>query len=90
MIECVRVNDNICIVRNILKDETGVFLVYQSFLRVEHFFKKPLESGLLGINKVSELSDELELVNLASVQTKNVLLPYKTYFVSFPFTDCVW
>lgn len=35
---CVRVNDNICIVRNILKDETGVFLVYQSFLRVEHFF----------------------------------------------------
>lgn len=37
---CVRVNDNICIVRNILKDETGVFLVYQSFLRVEHFFFK--------------------------------------------------
>lgn len=64
--------------------------MYQSFLRVEHFFKKPLESGLLGINKVSELSDELELVNLASVQTKNVLLPYKNYFVSFPFTDCVW
>lgn len=49
---CVRVNDKICIVRNILKDETGVFLVFQSFLRVEHFFKNHLNLILTFRNKL--------------------------------------
>lgn len=49
---CVRVNDNISI----------VFFLCINLSYVNNIFKKKtLESGLLEINKVSELSDELKL-----------------------------
>lgn len=87
---CVRIRGNICLLQNLVHDESEVYIVYKKFTHVEDFFTVPLQSSLLGILKVSQTSDRIYTAKLSDVQAKCVLLPHRNSFVSLPFSDAVW
>lgn len=86
---CCRVDGNICLINNIVKNE-DVFLVLKTFTQKKSFFTYPLDSTLLGIAKLSQLDVGYRIANLYEIQAKCVLLPYKGKYVAFPFSDAVW
>ena len=88
---CIRLDDRIGKIVNILVREDEVYLVYKLFKRSRQFFSTPLDSQLLGIHIVSELQNATFVEKRFNIQAKCVLLPYtgETY-VAIPMTDNVW
>lgn len=86
---CCRVDGNICLINNIVKNE-NVFLVLKTFTQKKSLFTYPLDSTLLGIAELSQLIVGYRIANLYEIQAKCVLLPYKGKYVAFPFSDAVW
>lgn len=87
---CVRIDGKICRLQNIVSLENDIFLVYKVFQGEENFFTTPLESRLLGIVKVSNLDNILHVVKISELQSKCVILPFKTKHIAIPFTDAEW
>lgn len=87
---CVRIDGKVCKIKNIVSDENDVFLVYQIFHGADNVFTTPLESRLLGILKVSNLGNTLHTAKLSKIQSKCVIMPFRTKHIAIPFTDAEW
>lgn len=87
---CVRISGRICLIKNIMLEDSGIYLVFQSFKKSENFFTSPLSSNLLGISVVFDLEHTLKTAKLSSVEAKSVLLPMGNKYVAFPYTDAAW
>ena len=88
---CIRINDGIAKIVNLIVYEDEAYVMYKFFKDVHQFFKVPLESQLLGIHVVSELQNVTLVDKLSAVQAKCVLLPYTgNSYVVIPMTDNVW
>jgi len=83
---CLTLNGNVVLVKNILATDTEAALVYQKFSKCSSFFTYPLESSVLEIFQVSDLSTEVFSDKLSDVQIKrkNVMLPHNDVHVVFP------
>ena len=88
---CVKVSQNIGLVRNVLLCKGDIHLVLEYFQTVANFFDYPLQSETLGIHKVSDLNGHLHAVPLSEIQCKCVLLPFRDANVVTPVaTTSVW
>lgn len=74
----------------VLSSEGEIYIVYQYFQDTDNFFNSPLESKLLGIVKVSDLEDNVQVAKRAYVEAKCVIFPYKNEHVIVPCTDAAW
>lgn len=63
---CCRVDGNICLINNIVKNE-DVFLVLKTFTQKKSFFTYPLDSTLLGIAELSQLDVGYRIANLYEI-----------------------
>ena len=81
---CVRINGNIAIIHNIFESKKGIFVLYSTFARIENFFTYPFESEHIGILMVSDLSAEIKVATVHSIEAKCVLLTADHKFVVFP------
>jgi hypothetical protein len=73
---CVKVNDCIGLVRNILvMNMDKLYILVEYFHRISDFFDYPLSSKKIGIYRVSQLRRLLTLVPVPDIQSKYVLLP---------------
>lgn len=71
--------------------ESEIYIVYQCFQETDTFFTSPLESKLIGIVKVSNLEDNVQIVKQDQVVAKCVVIfPYKNEHEIVPYTDGVW
>jgi len=66
------------------RDVRCVELLCKHFLMSTAFFKYPCSSEMIGIKKVSRLSQDIIRVQLADIQRKCMILPRSTYMVSYP------
>ena len=81
---CIKVNDSIAVVRNIVVHDADVHVVYVKFRTKEPFFSYPLCSSELEIYKVSRLSEDYGIIPVSET-SKYVLLPNGTNsFVAIP------
>ena len=87
---CVRIAGKVCIIKNIVLQETEIFLVYQAFGSYEDSFHTPLSSRSLGIGKASDLDNTLHFAKLTAVEAKCVAMPFRNKYFVIPFTDAVW
>ena len=88
---CMRLDDRIGKIVNILIREDEVYVVYKLFKRSRQIFSTPLDSQLLGIHIVSELQNSTFADKLSNIQAKCVLLPYTgDTYVAIRMTDNVW
>lgn len=75
---CVRIQGKFSLVKsNVLSSEGEIYIVYQCFQETDTFFSSPLEPKLLGIVKISNLEDNVQIVKLDQVEAKCVIFPYK-------------
>ena len=81
---CVRIGNDIAIVRNILKCGTDLFVAFQTFKRMDDFFSYPANSSELGIYKVTGLSMEIKVTSVSDISHKYILLPLSASFVAMP------
>ncbi len=81
--DCVKVNDNVVKVRNILDTGDDILIVYSVYNKDEAFYTYPLDSRVLDIHKVSDLGG-LDTCPLASLTTKYVLLALSNKEVALP------
>ena len=79
---CVIINGDVCLVRNILSDASVQQLLYEKFESKKAFFSYPISSEAIGTFKVSKLSNKLKTCSVASVEHKCVLMPYKSVWVA--------
>lgn len=71
------------IVNIVFDSKSTTFLICKRFLKQSPFYSYPLESNLLGISFVSQLSEPMSL-KLSNVAKKCLCLPYKEGFVMLP------
>ena len=64
---CVKVSQNIDLVRNVLLCKGDIHLVLEYFQTVANCFDYPLTSETLGIHKVSDLNGHLHAVPLSEI-----------------------
>lgn len=81
---CIKVDDKVGIVKNILEEPQRVCVVYSRFHSDEPFFSYPLDSRLIDVHKVSLLSNTLRVADISQVQGKFVLLPFQGKDVAIP------
>ncbi|KAK6178907.1 hypothetical protein SNE40_011389 [Patella caerulea] len=74
---CVQVGTKIGIIRNILKLDTDIKLIFEPFGSVSDFFQEPLPSSHLDIYKVSRLTGSYIDASFTNITCKFVRLPYK-------------
>lgn len=68
--------DNVILVQNIIMLNDIVQVVYESFEVRQSFFRKPLDSRVLGIFVVSSLSSSLSIIPVSELSRKCYLLPF--------------
>ena len=81
---CILVDDNPSLVKNIITLKKKVYYVVQKFSKKEDFFTYPLPSSHIGICCVSGLQGILDLVPVPDVKVKCALLPYNGKMIAFP------
>ena len=72
---CVMVNQQISLVRNLLVKNNVIYIAFQPFQQCRDFFSYPLKSSHVGIFEVAMLNDDLEVVPAQAISSKYVLLP---------------
>ena len=84
---CVRVGNDVALVRNILQDRHSreVKLVLEKYSEVGNFYTYPLDSIMLGIFEVAHLCGELEVVPSGDIKCKCLLLPHQLRYVAVSF-----
>ena len=78
------VGHKVCLVKNIIQNDNGVFIVYTEFSQQSPFYTYPFNSDRINIFVVSHASDELKSVEVSALQQKCVALPYRDGFVAIP------
>lgn len=58
--------------------------MYNIFTSIQRFFYLPLDSYLLGIYRVDNLSNRIYVRSFNDVQTKYIVMPYKDEYVAMP------
>jgi len=86
---CLTLNGNIVLVRNILTTDTEAILVYQKFSKCSSFFTYPLESSVLEIYHVSDLTTEMFSEKLSDVQIKRKMSYFPTMMYMLFFHCCI-
>ena len=81
---CVKIGPSIGVVRNILQCNGEVFLVYKIFTQDESLFDYPLDSKVIDMHLVSNIGNQLQVVNITSVQGKYTLLPHHRKYAAIP------
>lgn len=76
---------NVYEIQNILKLENGNFeLIVKKFMKSWDFFSYPCSSKKLSIFKIDKLSIDYYHYSVDKILMKVIVMPYKSYFVSFP------
>jgi hypothetical protein len=86
---CIMINNNLGLVKNIVSVNSVVYLVYQLFVNKKSFFSYPLDSELLNIYSVSELDVQEHVSLLNDSIRKFVLMPTENAFVAVPLLHLV-
>ena len=82
---CIRVDNEIGIIRNIIVSESSdVKFLYECFRVVTDFFDFPLPSSDLGIFKVSDLTCTIKCASFTEIDCKNMRLPYRGHYIVVP------
>ena len=81
---CVKVGMHICLIQNIIRCETGVYIVYKKFLSQGALFQYPLDSSKIDIHEVSNIGPDLHTVNIEAIIGKYVLLPTGRGYAALP------
>lgn len=81
---CVRIDNKLVLVQNIVEDKGAVYLVGNEYKQVEHFFKYPIDSKELGIYVASNLSTNVKCFMIGKKLQKYVRLPFRNKFVVVP------
>ena len=81
---CVKIENEICLVKNICVYDGITYIVYWSFLKKSNFFTYPCDSSLLGIFLVSHLDKVEHVAILDDKFIKCVLLQVDDGFVVSP------
>ena len=81
---CVHIDGNIGLVKNIISNGQGTYLIYHKFLEVLDFFDYPLSSQKLGICSVAKLSNKIFISDINKLSYKCVILPGRQKFVVIP------
>ena len=84
VINCIAIDEKVCIVKNIAISGGIIYRVYKSFKAVKNFFQYPFQSELLNVREVDHLCDELSVVQFCDVQSKCLLLSFNDDFVAMP------
>ena len=84
---CVKIGDDICLVRNIISSGGESIVLYDRFHSKKAFFTYPVKSDKFGIFEVS--SPGQQRVALASdICKKYVLLPHGVVHIAIPMLHC--
>ena len=81
---CLTINEEIVLVRNILSFESKISIVCQRFRDRTIFFSYPVKSDFLGIFQVWNLDSEFRIESVDNITSNNVILPYKQRFIVIP------
>lgn len=81
---CITLNNEIVLVRNILLIDSKVSIIYQRFRDRSSFFVYPIKSDFLGVYRVWNLDTEFAIGWPEDIKCKNVILPYKQEYVVIP------
>lgn len=77
---CVQLNDDsICVIDNIAysKDNSELVIIGRKFMVRENVFRKPYESSIVGIFKVSNLEGERQVWYLKEIKHKALRIPFE-------------
>lgn len=86
---CIKIDTDIAIIKDIIKQNESVHIVCQRFQKTESFYTYPCDSSALGCYRVSVLQEKTEIVPLSSVKHKYVLLPENDNgFFAIPLLHC--
>lgn len=85
---CIVLGDDICLLRNILVQNSETLFVYEQFDTKRDFFEYPLKSSSINIYFVSNLNRELRVCSITCFRMKNVLLPFGDGYVVVPLLHC--
>lgn len=78
------VGDKVCLIKNIIQNDNGVYAIYTEFSRQSPFYTYPFNSDRMNIFVVNDASDELKSVEVSALRQKCVALPYRDGFVAIP------
>lgn len=78
------VGDKVCLIKNIIQNDNGVYAIYTEFSRQSPFYTYPFNSDRMNIFVVNYASDELKSVEVSALRQKCVALPYRDGFVAIP------
>ena len=78
------INNDVCVVLNIIQTEDSVYIVYKKFKQKKDFFEYPFKSSFLGIFAVSSLTERTFFDKAGKVEVKCARYPWKNQFVTFP------
>ncbi|KAJ8018126.1 hypothetical protein HOLleu_44057 [Holothuria leucospilota] len=81
---CVLINDDICLVQNILMKNSGNYVVYQKFNKKESFFEYPIDSKSLNIFQVSRFCCELCVAHASAISQKYVHFHHRGTHIVMP------
>lgn len=81
---CIKIENKLVLVQNIVEDKGVVYIVANEYKQVEHFFKYPIDSRELGIYVVSNLSTNIKSFMIRNKPQKFVRLPFQNRFVVVP------
>ena len=81
---CVKIGDQVCRVRNLLLHDNEIYVVYVRFKTLGDFFTYPMNSGNIDVHLVSDLSDNIRVAHVSTIDQKYVLLPHKDSHVAMP------
>ncbi|CAC5384406.1 unnamed protein product [Mytilus coruscus] len=79
----------ICQLENIILKDENVYLVYKRFTSMQKFFDTQLDSDLLGIYMVCDISEDIFVSKLKDIQSKYIVIPFRDDNIAMPFTDGV-
>ncbi len=80
----IQVQDDICIIRNIVTHNGTRKIVCQKFRAKDNFFTYPVNSSRLNIWFVHKVNQHLFVISPEQISSKMVLLPYKDGFIAIP------
>lgn len=78
------VGDKVCLIKNIIQNDNGVYAIYTEFSRQSPFYTYPFNSDRMNIFVVNDAYDELKSVDVSALRQKCVALPYRDGFVAIP------
>lgn len=78
------VGDKVCLIKNIIQNDNGVYAIYTEFSRQSSFYTYPFNSDRMNIFVVNDASDELKSVEVSALRQKCVALPYRDGFMAIP------